>query len=32
MRWFPKGGMRLVVEEVEGGEGRGLWSVRRAEE
>ena len=27
----PKGGMRLVVEEVEGGEGRGLWSVRRAE-
>ena len=28
----PVGGMRLVVEKVEGGEGRGLWIVRRAEE
>jgi NAD-dependent histone deacetylase SIR2 len=27
----PKGGMKLVVERIEGGEGRGLWRVGRAE-
>jgi NAD-dependent histone deacetylase SIR2 len=28
----PKGGLKLVVEEIEGEEGRGLWRVARAED
>jgi NAD-dependent histone deacetylase SIR2 len=27
----PKGGMKLVVEKIEGGEGRGLWRVAKGE-